>query len=247
MSAVARAERCWESCSRASRSRLWPAAARARPPVPHSVAKCGASPPSGTPRVRGASRGTGRRSTRSSRRGSRSTPPAAFRRRSTSTRRAPVGCPPAGSRSSRRITLHAHRLGPVVVAIPATDTLAYPGGALVEAGADLLLPMLYDQHWAGGAPGPVAEPRWVSAALAARRPGRPRRVDVGLSATRVTATVGGCRSDPARTGVPTRPQGPTLARRRRTSRIGVIADREPRSARAPAGRENSRLRPPGPV
>ena len=65
-------------------------------------------------------------------------------------------------------TLHARRLGPVVLAIPATDTLAYPGRPLLDAGADLLLPMLYDQHWAGGEPGPIAEPRWVSTALASR-------------------------------------------------------------------------------
>ena len=65
-------------------------------------------------------------------------------------------------------TLHARQLGPVVVAIPATDTVAYPGRPLLDAGADLLLPMLYDQHWAGGNPGPIAEPRWVSSALALR-------------------------------------------------------------------------------
>jgi spore germination protein YaaH len=65
-------------------------------------------------------------------------------------------------------TLRAHQLGPVVLAIPATDTLAYPGRPLLDAGADLLLPMLYDQHWAGGEPGPVAEPRWVDSALAIR-------------------------------------------------------------------------------
>ena len=51
--------------------------------------------------------------------------------------------------------------GPVTVAIPATDTLAYPARAIVEAGADAVLPMLYDQHWAGGAAGPVADPAWV--------------------------------------------------------------------------------------
>ena len=65
-------------------------------------------------------------------------------------------------------SLHARELGPIVVAIPATDTVAYPGKVLLDAGADLLLPMLYDQHWAGGEPGPVAEPRWVDSALALR-------------------------------------------------------------------------------
>ena len=65
-------------------------------------------------------------------------------------------------------TLHARQLGPVVVAVPAADTVAYPGRALLDAGADLILPMLYDQHWAGGEPGPVAEARWVDSSLALR-------------------------------------------------------------------------------
>ncbi len=65
-------------------------------------------------------------------------------------------------------TLHARRLGPVVVAIPAADTLAYPARPLLAAGADFVLPMLYDQHWVGGEPGPVAEPEWVGKALEAR-------------------------------------------------------------------------------
>ena len=65
-------------------------------------------------------------------------------------------------------TLHARQLGPVVVAVPAADTLAYPGRALVAAGADFILPMLYDQHWAGGTPGPIAEPEWVERTLRLR-------------------------------------------------------------------------------
>ena len=65
-------------------------------------------------------------------------------------------------------TLHARQLGPVVVAIPAGDTAAYPARAMIEAGADFVLPMLYDQHWAGGTPGPVAEARWVDSSLAVR-------------------------------------------------------------------------------
>jgi spore germination protein YaaH len=78
-------------------------------------------------------------------------------------------------------TLHAWRLGPVVVAIPAADTVAYPGRALIEAGADFILPMLYDQHWAGGHPGPVAEPRWVEATLGPRiREVGPARIVAGL-------------------------------------------------------------------
>ena len=65
-------------------------------------------------------------------------------------------------------TLAAHDLGPVTVAIPATDTLAYPARDLVAAGAHFVLPMLYDQHWAGGEAGPVAAPDWVSDALGRR-------------------------------------------------------------------------------
>jgi spore germination protein YaaH len=37
-------------------------------------------------------------------------------------------------------------LGPVVVALPASDTVGYPA-RLFESSADLLLIMLYDQHW----------------------------------------------------------------------------------------------------
>ena len=62
-------------------------------------------------------------------------------------------------------TLEQRRLGPIAVAIPATDTSAYPARAFIDAGADFVLPMLYDQHWAGGAPGPVSDPAWVAAAL----------------------------------------------------------------------------------
>lgn len=55
----------------------------------------------------------------------------------------------------------AARLGSVTVAIPATDTVAYGARALIQAGATRVLPMLYDQHWSGGAPGPVSAPDWV--------------------------------------------------------------------------------------
>lgn len=55
----------------------------------------------------------------------------------------------------------AARLASVTVAVPATDTVAYGGRALVRAGATRVLPMLYDQHWAGGAPGPVSAPAWA--------------------------------------------------------------------------------------
>ncbi|HLA15224.1 MAG TPA: hypothetical protein VJZ25_09395 [Gemmatimonadaceae bacterium] len=65
-------------------------------------------------------------------------------------------------------TLRTRGLGPVVVAVPAGDTAAYPGRALLEAGTDFLLPMLYDQHWAGGGPGPVSAPKWVDSTLRTR-------------------------------------------------------------------------------
>lgn len=64
----------------------------------------------------------------------------------------------------------AHRRGvsPVVVAVPATDTAAYPARAIVAAGADLVLVMLYDEHWAGSPPGPIASPEWARRRLATR-------------------------------------------------------------------------------
>ena len=65
-------------------------------------------------------------------------------------------------------TLAARELGPLAIAIPAMDTVAYPARALIDAGADFIIPMLYDQHWAGGQAGPVAAPDWVAAALAVR-------------------------------------------------------------------------------
>ena len=59
------------------------------------------------------------------------------------------------------------RVRPIVLAIPATDTAAYPAGRLLTA-ADLLLVMLYDQHWAGSEPGPISDPAWVRSSLALR-------------------------------------------------------------------------------
>jgi peptidoglycan-N-acetylglucosamine deacetylase len=54
---------------------------------------------------------------------------------------------------------HRHRIRPVAVAVPPADTLTY--GARHLRAADLLLVMLYDEHWATGAPGPIASPDWV--------------------------------------------------------------------------------------
>ena len=65
-------------------------------------------------------------------------------------------------------TLEARRLGPVAVAIPAMDTSGYPARAFIDAGADFVIPMFYDQHWAGGPAGPISDPAWVAAALGRR-------------------------------------------------------------------------------
>jgi spore germination protein YaaH len=53
----------------------------------------------------------------------------------------------------------------VAIAVPAVDTLAYPPRLLLPH-VDRLLVMLYDQHWTGSAPGPVAARDWARAALA---------------------------------------------------------------------------------
>jgi peptidoglycan-N-acetylglucosamine deacetylase len=55
----------------------------------------------------------------------------------------------------------------IAVAVPATDTIAYPANRLLRV-ADAIIPMLYDEHWAGSAPGPVASPQWVRSALTLR-------------------------------------------------------------------------------
>lgn len=59
-------------------------------------------------------------------------------------------------------------LAEVVVAIPAADTVAYPARALLDAGASAVMPMLYDQHWAGGSAGPVTDPAWADRWLGVR-------------------------------------------------------------------------------
>jgi spore germination protein YaaH len=53
------------------------------------------------------------------------------------------------------------------MAIPATDTAAYPARPLIGA-VDLLVVMLYDQHWRTSPPGPIAAPAWATRALALR-------------------------------------------------------------------------------
>lgn len=55
----------------------------------------------------------------------------------------------------------------ITIAVPATDTVAYPAKRLLTV-VDAIIPMLYDEHWSGSAPGPVASPQWVRGALALR-------------------------------------------------------------------------------
>lgn len=64
-------------------------------------------------------------------------------------------------------TLRRKGVSPVVVAVPAGDTAAYPARAML-AGADLVLVKLYDEHWGGSTPGPVASPDWVRRQLGVR-------------------------------------------------------------------------------
>ncbi|HVX41938.1 MAG TPA: hypothetical protein VHB25_20420 [Gemmatimonadaceae bacterium] len=61
----------------------------------------------------------------------------------------------------------AHGVATIAMAVPAADTTAYPARAFLRA-ADLIVAMLYDEHWATSAPGPVASPEWVRRALGAR-------------------------------------------------------------------------------
>jgi len=61
----------------------------------------------------------------------------------------------------------ARGVTPIAVAVPAVDTATFPGRSFVPA-ADYLLVMLYDQHWTTSAPGPLAAPDWVRAAIALR-------------------------------------------------------------------------------
>jgi peptidoglycan-N-acetylglucosamine deacetylase len=52
----------------------------------------------------------------------------------------------------------------IAIAVPALDTLAYAPRVLLPH-VDRLLVMLYDQHWLGSEPGPVAARSWARAAL----------------------------------------------------------------------------------
>jgi peptidoglycan-N-acetylglucosamine deacetylase len=61
----------------------------------------------------------------------------------------------------------AHGISPTGMAIPATDTAAYPGRPLLGA-VDFLVVMLYDQHWSTSPPGPISSPDWAMRALGIR-------------------------------------------------------------------------------
>ena len=64
-------------------------------------------------------------------------------------------------------SLHARKIQPVIVAVPASDTVTYPARSVLHT-ADMMLVMLYDEHWAGSPPGPIASPEWARRQLGAR-------------------------------------------------------------------------------
>ena len=61
----------------------------------------------------------------------------------------------------------AHGVRDMAMAIPATDTAAYPAAPLLRI-VDRLVVMLYDEHWSRSEPGPIASPQWVRTAMAVR-------------------------------------------------------------------------------
>jgi spore germination protein YaaH len=74
----------------------------------------------------------------------------------------------------------AHGVRTIAAAVPATDTAAYPARPLLRV-VDFLIPMLYDQHWSGSAPGPLSAPDWVRSSLALRvAEAGPDRIVAGL-------------------------------------------------------------------
>ena len=64
-------------------------------------------------------------------------------------------------------SVRAHGVSTVAIAVPAADTTAYPGALLLEV-ADIIMPLLYDQHWSASPPGPIASPEWVRRQLGMR-------------------------------------------------------------------------------
>ena len=83
----------------------------------------------------------------------------------------------------------------VAVAIPAADTAAYPTRTFMAV-ADLLIVMLYDEHWSTSAPGPIATPTWV------RRTLGQRVADVGASRIVAALPVYGYQWQAAQVAVP---------------------------------------------
>jgi len=64
-------------------------------------------------------------------------------------------------------SVRAHGVSTVVIAVPAGDTAAYPAPLLLQP-ADLIMAVLYDQHWSDSPPGPIAAPEWVMRNLGTR-------------------------------------------------------------------------------
>ena len=64
-------------------------------------------------------------------------------------------------------SVRAHGVSTVVIAVPAGDTAAYPAALLLQP-ADLIMAVLYDQHWSGSSAGPIAAPDWVMRNLGTR-------------------------------------------------------------------------------
>jgi spore germination protein YaaH len=80
-----------------------------------------------------------------------------------------------------RDSAHARGIRSVATAVPAGNTASYPTRALLSV-ADLILVMLYDQHWLTSGPGPISAPSWVARSLEARvaEAGGPARIVAGL-------------------------------------------------------------------
>lgn len=115
---------------------------------------------------------------------------------------------------------HHRGISPVVVAVPAADSAAYPGRR-IAAVADFVMPMLYDQHWSTSGPGPISPPSWVSATLAARI------ADVGASRIVAALPTYGYRWS-AKGGTPAQSVSFGNARRL-AAQAGVSFTRDPKS------------------
>jgi spore germination protein YaaH len=64
-------------------------------------------------------------------------------------------------------SVRAHGVTTIVIAVPAGDTAAYPAALLLQP-ADLIMAVLYDQHWSASPPGPIAAPDWMMRNLGTR-------------------------------------------------------------------------------